>query len=95
MKRYTVVWICLIVIVAAEVVVTLARPTITLLLALLLALAVVEAGLGLLYFMHLKYERRSLLWSVVPTLVIVFVLMGHFFPDAFRLMHQRAPGVGP
>ena len=71
---------------------SLVKSTATLLLlALLLGLAIIEATLGLLYFMHLRYERRILLWSLVPTLVIVFVLMGHFFPDAFRLMHQRAP----
>jgi len=91
MKRYVLVWAGLLAIVLAEVLVTFARPATLVLLALLLALAVIEAALGLLYFMHLRYERRILLWSLVPTLVIVFVLMGHFFPDAFRLMHQRAP----
>ena len=91
MKRYVLVWAGLLAIVLTEVLVTFARPATLVLLALLLALAVVEAALGLLYFMHLRYERRILLWSLVPTLVIVFVLMGHFFPDAFRLMHQRAP----
>ncbi|OLB49095.1 MAG: hypothetical protein AUI08_09070 [Gemmatimonadetes bacterium 13_2_20CM_2_65_7] len=89
MKRYVVVWMGLLAIVAAEVVITLARPATLVLLAVLLALAIVEGGLALLYFMHLKYERRNLLWSLIPTLVIVLVLMGHFFPDAFRLMHQR------
>ena len=89
MRRYVVVWMGLLAIVAAEVVITLAPPATLILLAVLLPLAIVEAGLGLLYFMHLKYERRNLLWSLIPTLVIVFVLMGHFFPDAFRLMHQR------
>jgi cytochrome c oxidase subunit 4 len=91
MKRYVVVWVGLLAIVATEVVVTFAHPRTVLLLAVLLLLAIVEAGLGLLWFMHLKYERRSLLWSVIPVLVIVFLLMGHFFPDAFRLLHQRAP----
>jgi len=91
MKRYVLVWAGLLAIVLAEVLVTFARPAMLVELALLVALAVIEAALGLLYFMHLRYERRILLWSLVPTLVIVFVLMGHFFPDAFRLMHQRAP----
>ena len=91
MKRYVLVWAGLLAIVLAEVLVTFARPTMLVELALLVALAVIEAALGLLYFMHLRNERRILLWSLVPTLVIVFVLMGHFFPDAFRLMHQRAP----
>jgi cytochrome c oxidase subunit IV len=90
MKRYVLVWVALLAIVATEVVVTLARPSPLVLLVVLLVLASVEAGLALLYFMHLKYERRNLVLSLVPTLLIALLLMGHFFPDAFRLMHQHA-----
>jgi len=91
MKLYVVVWIGLLVIVGAEVALTLAHLRAGTLLGLLLALAVVEAGLGLMYFMHLRYERPSLFWSLIPALIIVLVLMDHFWPDAFRLMHQRLP----
>jgi len=89
MKRYVVVWVALLAIVAVEVVVTLAHPPTGLLLAGLLLLALIEAGLGLLYFMHLKYERRSFMWSVILAVVIAIVLMDHFWLDAFRLLHQR------
>jgi cytochrome c oxidase subunit 4 len=89
MKRYVVVWLALLAIVAVEVVVTLAHPPTGLLLAGLLLLALIEAGLGLLYFMHLKYERRSFMWSVILAVVIAVVLMDHFWLDAFRLLHQR------
>ncbi len=89
MKRYVVVWFALLAIVAVEVVVTLAHPPTGLLLAGLLLLALIEAGLGLLYFMHLKYERRSFMWSVILAVVIAVVLMDHFWLDAFRLLHQR------
>src|SRR5207249_9580676 len=89
MKRYVVVWFALLGIVAVGVVVTLAHPPTGLLLAGLLLLALIEAGLGLLYFMHLKYERRSFMWSVILAVVIAVVLMDHFWLDAFRLLHQR------
>jgi len=89
MKRYVVVWFALLAIVTVEVVVTLAHPPTGLLLAGLLLLALIEAGLGLLYFMHLKYERRSFMWSVILAVVIAVVLMDHFWLDAFRLLHQR------
>ena len=89
MKRYVVVWFALLAIVAVEVVVTVAHPPTGLLLTGLLLLALIEAGLGLLYFMHLKYERRSLMWSVILAVVIAVVLMDHFWLDAFRLLHQR------
>ena len=85
------VWIGLLVIVGVEVAATYARLAVGIQLAVLLALAVLEAGLALLYFMHLRYERPSLFWSLIPALVIVLLLMDHFWPDAVRLMHQRLP----
>ena len=51
----------------------------------LLTLAVVEAGLGMMYFMHLKYERRTLFWSLIPALIFVFLMMNQFWSDAYRL----------
>ena len=82
MRVYVAVWIGLLVIVAAEVAATYAHLTVGVQLAVLLALAVLEAGIALLYFMHLKYERPSLFWSLIPALVVVLVLMDHFWPDA-------------
>jgi len=89
MKRYIVVWLGLLVIVALEVAVALSHPPAGWLLAGLLVLALIEAGLALLYFMHLKYERRSLMWSVILAVMIAVILMDHFWLDAFRLLHQR------
>ncbi len=91
MQLYVVVWIGLLLIVGAEVALTLAHLRASTLLGLLLVLAVIEAGLGLMYFMHLRYERPSLFWSLIPALIIVLVLMDHFWLDALRLMHQRLP----
>jgi cytochrome c oxidase subunit IV len=92
MKLYVIVWIGLLLIVAAEVLLTYADLRAGTLLGLLLVLAMAEAGLGLMYFMHLKYERPGLFWSLIPALIIVLVLMDHFWPDALRLMHQRLSG---
>ena len=91
---YVVVWIGLLLIVGAEVALTYARLSVGAQLGGLLALAVLEAGIGLLYFMHLRYERPSLFWSLIPALVVVLILMDHFWPDAVRLLHQRLPPGG-
>ena len=56
------------------------------LLAALLALALLEAGLGVMYFMHLKYERRILFWSLIPGLIFVLLLLNHLWRDAARLI---------
>jgi len=90
MRVYVAVWLGLLVIVGAEVALTYARLPTGALLAALLALALVEAGLGVMYFMHLRYERRTLFWSLIPALIFVFIMMNQFWSDAHRLrtLHQ-------
>ena len=89
MKRYIVIWLGLLAIVALEVMLALLRVPTGLLLAGLLVLALIEAALGLLYFMHLRYERRVFVWSIILAVVITVVLMDHIWFDAVRLLHQR------
>jgi caa(3)-type oxidase subunit IV len=86
MRLYVAVWVGLLVIVAAEVALTYAGLPAGTLLAALLALAAVEAGLGVMYFMHLKYERRVLFWSLIPALVFVLLMLNHLWRDAHRLI---------
>ena len=91
MKLYVGVWLGLILIVATEVLLAYAHLRPAVLLTALLALALVEAGAALLVFMHLKYERPTLFWSLIPALLFVLVLMDHLWPDALRLTSLRAP----
>ncbi|HTY05446.1 MAG TPA: cytochrome C oxidase subunit IV family protein [Gemmatimonadales bacterium] len=91
LRGYTMVWAGLIAIVAVEAALTYAHLSTGTLLACLLALAFLEAAIGLLYFMHLRYERSILFWSIVPIMVFVFLFMDHIWPDALRLLHMRPP----
>jgi cytochrome c oxidase subunit IV len=91
MQVYVVVWIGSICLVGAEVLLAYAHLRTPVLLAILLALAVLEAGAALLFFMHLKYERPTLFWSLIPALIFVLVMMDHLWPDALRLSSLRAP----
>jgi caa(3)-type oxidase subunit IV len=90
MRLYVTIWLGLLFLLAAEVALTYARLPAGTLLAALLALALVEAGLGVMYFMHLRYERRTLFWSLIPALIFVFIMMNQFWSDAHRLrtLHQ-------
>lgn len=82
---YVRVWLGLLLIVAVEVLLAYyAHVGTGALVAMLLALALLEAGIGVWYFMHVKYERRILLWSLVLLLAIIF-MMNQVWPDAFRL----------
>jgi cytochrome c oxidase subunit 4 len=89
MKVYVAVWLGLLLILAVEVGLTYARLPIATQLGALVALAVLEAGLAVMFFMHLKYERRSLFWSLIPSIVFVLVMLNYLWPDALRLLRLR------
>lgn len=58
-------------------------------LATLMALSLVKAAMIVSYFMHLRFERASLVLSLVPSVVVVISLLFMFFPDSFRLLELR------
>jgi cytochrome c oxidase subunit IV len=86
MKLYVTVWIGLLLIVGVEVALTYAGMPAGTLLVALLSLASLEAGLGVMYFMHLRYERRILFWSLIPGLISVLLLFNHLWRDAARMI---------
>ena len=85
MKMYVGIWIGLIAIMLVEVFLTVQHLAPRTLLACLLVLAFVEAGIGIAYFMHMKYENANLFWSLVPITIFVLLMLDHIWPDAFRL----------
>lgn len=91
MKAYVVIWAGLMCIVVVEVLLTYAGLSPLALLISLLALALIEASVALMYFMHMKYERPILFWSLIPAIVFLLVMFNHLWPDAFRLTSMRLP----
>jgi cytochrome c oxidase subunit 4 len=59
-------------------------------LTILMGLSLIKAALIVAYFMHLKFERLSLVVTLVPTLVVCICLLFIVFPDSFRTLKQRA-----
>lgn len=87
---YIAIWVYLLGLTAVEVVLAYARPFSTgSMLLVLMALSVVKAALIVAYFMHLRFERMSLIVSLVPAVVVVICLLGVFFPDSYRLFQLR------
>jgi cytochrome c oxidase subunit IV len=91
LRFYVILWAGLLGIVLVEVLLTYAGLRPLALTISLIALALIEASVALLYFMHLKYERPILLWSLIPALVFVLVMFDHLWPDAFRVTSMRMP----
>lgn len=83
------IWLAMLVIAGLEVFATYRGFPTSLLIAVLLALAAVQAFLGLMFFMHLRHERAVLGWSLVGALLFVLALMNQLWPDALRVFRLR------
>jgi cytochrome c oxidase subunit IV len=55
----------------------------------MLALAIVQAGLGIMFFMHLFQEKRSLMFALIPATVFVLLMMNVFWSDSFRIVNMK------
>ena len=55
----------------------------------LLVLAIGSAALGLMYFMHLAHEKRSLFLSLIPAMIFVLLMLNMIWSDSIRLLHMR------
>jgi heme/copper-type cytochrome/quinol oxidase subunit 4 len=51
----------------------------------MLIVALVEAGLALLFFMHLWSEKRAFMWSAGIVTVFVLLAMQYGWTDSFRM----------
>jgi heme/copper-type cytochrome/quinol oxidase subunit 4 len=61
------------------------------LVVMLLLLAICSASLGLMYFMHLAEERRSLFLTLIPAAIFVLLMMNMFWLDSIRLLRIHPP----
>lgn len=88
-KENVIVWGGLLFLTAFEVFLAYIHIQPLMMLIVLMLLSIVKAALIVAYFMHLKFERLSLILTIVPTLIILFCLFAIFFPDGNRLRHLR------
>jgi cytochrome c oxidase subunit 4 len=85
LKPMYVVWVWLLAITLIEVFLAYIHVPMHVMLIALLGMSVVKAALIVSYFMHLKFERLSLVYTIVPAMVCTMLLMNVIFPDAQRL----------
>jgi cytochrome c oxidase subunit 4 len=88
-RIYVVVWFWLLVFTLIEIgIVVLGVPKWALVSGLLV-LAMMKAALIVAYFMHLRYERLSMIYTVVTPLLLGFVLFAALGPDAVHVFLSR------
>ena len=82
------IWVGLLLLTAIEVVLAYIQIAgILIMLAILMVLSVVKAGMIMGWFMHLKYDHPVFTWIVVlPAVGCILIMCGYFFPDSFRLL---------
>jgi cytochrome c oxidase subunit 4 len=84
------VWIFLVLLTAIEVYLGYIELQPKLMLTILMGLSIIKAGLIMSWFMHLKYEKRSLTWMLIPaTVFCIGMMMLVFFWDSLRLAQLR------
>jgi cytochrome c oxidase subunit IV len=89
-KTFVWVWIFLVLLTAIEVYLGYIELEPKLMLSILMGLSIIKAGLIMSWFMHLKYEKRSLTWLLIPaTVFCIGMMMLVFFWDSLRLAQMR------
>jgi cytochrome c oxidase subunit IV len=84
------VWSWLLLLTIVEVLFAYRKLSLELMIVILLGLSLMKSALIMAYFMHLKFERLSLVMTLIPALVILICLMFISFPDSVRI-HQLTP----
>lgn len=89
-RTYSMVWLWLIVLTAVEVFLGYIHAPLTIMLVSVIGLSIIKAVLIMAYFMHLKFERLSLILTIVPAMVVFISLFLLFFPDGVRAFSLKA-----
>lgn len=84
------IWVGLVGITGLEVFLAYKELQPSLMLSILVVLSLVKAAMIMSYFMHLKFEKLSLVLWLVPAMIFCICMMFiFFFPEAFRLVQMR------
>ena len=92
-RLYLTVWAALLAMTLIEVFLAYEQLPTGPMLMILMGLSLIKAALIVSYFMHLRFERFSLVLTLVPMWIVVTLLLFVFFPDSFRLHELRFPPV--
>jgi len=91
MGRYVVVYLAILMLAGLQFVLAYQHVDGSQMFARMLLIAVAEAGLALMFFMHLWEEKRGLLLFVTVFTIFVIAAMQYGWPDSFRML-GGAPG---
>ena len=85
--KYLVVYLCLLALAGFQFVIAYQDISAAQMLRRMLSVAIVEAGVAVLFFMHLWSEKRAFLVFVLVFTISVLLAMQYGWTDSFRLIH--------
>jgi heme/copper-type cytochrome/quinol oxidase subunit 4 len=85
--KYLVVYLCILALAGLQFVIAYQNITASQMFRRMFSVALVEAGVAVLFFMHLWAEKRGFLLFVVIFTVFVLLSMQFGWTDSFRLIH--------
>lgn len=91
LTKYIVVYVVILIIAALQFVIAYSHLDGSQMFLRMLSLAIVEAGLAVMFFMHLGSERRSFIWFVGVFTIFVLLAMQYSWTDSYR-MEMGVPG---
>jgi caa(3)-type oxidase subunit IV len=89
LKTDIIVYLCILALSGVQVALAYQNSNGAQLLVRLLAVAFIQSGLGVMYFMHLRDEQRNLRLALIPATIFVMLMMNMIWSDSFRLLHMR------
>jgi caa(3)-type oxidase subunit IV len=84
--RYLGVYLCLLALAGLQFVIAYQNIDASQMFSRMLAVAIVEAGLAVMFFMHLWAEKRGFLLFVAIFTVFVLLTMQYGWTDSFRML---------
>ena len=85
--KYLVVYLCILALAGLQFVIAYQNITASQMFRRMFSVALIEAGVAVLFFMHLWSEKRGFLLFVVVFTIFVLLSMQFGWTDSFRLTH--------
>jgi len=89
--KYVGVYVCLLALAGLQFVIAYQNIEASQMFTRMLVVAIVEAVLAMLVFMHLWAEKRGFLWFVAVFTIFVLLTMQYGWTDSFRMRVGGAP----
>jgi len=90
--KYLVVYVCILVLAGLQFVIAYQHVGVTLMIFRMFGIAVIEAGLAIIFFMHLGSENRVFVTWVAIVSLFVLAALQYGWTDSYRMERNAPPG---